>query len=123
MIWIFTRGRAQIDVEIRRAEEAYELVVSYPDGTEHVERFGDPARLIDRSLRLQRRLMRDRWEPRRPAIFAPPPAGLGGAPAGCDGRARPPAVRSSRTAGRLRPRRLLAGLRRHLARLGAALHL
>ena len=36
MIWFFTRGAAQIDVEVHRGTEpgAYTLAVTYPDGAE-----------------------------------------------------------------------------------------
>jgi hypothetical protein len=124
MIWIFTRGCAQVDVEIRRAGEAYELVVSYPDGTERIERFQSPARLIRRSLRLQRRLMREAWEPRRrpifsnaPALSNPPDAGLAlRSPVGGRPGWRPAARRPLRLP-------LLDSVRRQFSRLAAALHL
>ncbi|MCA1560338.1 MAG: hypothetical protein LC804_08750 [Acidobacteria bacterium] len=64
MIWSFRRGSAEIDIEVRRsAQEKYYLIVSYPDGTEKVERFGSPTRLIERSLKVQRRLIAEHWEP------------------------------------------------------------
>jgi hypothetical protein len=45
MIWYFTRGAAQIDVEVHRGPEpdAYTLAVTYPDGDERIEQFRNPA--------------------------------------------------------------------------------
>jgi hypothetical protein len=68
MIWFFTRGPAQIDFEVRRAPEtgAYAVVVNYPDGTEEIEAFQDPTRLITRVLAVQRRLIEEGWVPSSP---------------------------------------------------------
>jgi hypothetical protein len=68
MIWFLTRGRQQVDVEIRRApdSEGYELVLAYPDGTERIERYEDASQLVERTLRVQRRLMRRGWRPTSP---------------------------------------------------------
>jgi hypothetical protein len=78
MMWSFVRESARVDIEVRRAAFSgrYELVVDYPDGSEIVERFRRPRRLVDRSLAVQRRLIEDGWQPvrRRPgsAPSAPP---------------------------------------------------
>jgi hypothetical protein len=68
MIWFLTRGRQQVDLEVRRAPDAdaYELVVTGPDGLESVERYEDPHRLVERTLRVQSRLIRHGWEPTSP---------------------------------------------------------
>jgi hypothetical protein len=68
MIWFFTRGAAQLDIEVRRLphDGAFELIVDYPNGTETVERITDPRKLVDRTLRIQRRLIRDGWAPTGP---------------------------------------------------------
>ncbi|MGH9313044.1 MAG: hypothetical protein ACRD1S_07585 [Vicinamibacterales bacterium] len=68
MIWFLTRGRQQVDVEVRRAldGEGYELVLDYADGTERVERIRDPRRLVERTLRVQHRLIRQGFEPTSP---------------------------------------------------------
>ena len=68
MIWFFTRGRAQVDIEVRRIGEgeAFELVVDYPDGSEGIERFTNPSKLVRRTLSLQRRLIREGWVPSGP---------------------------------------------------------
>jgi hypothetical protein len=68
MIWFLTRGRLQVDVEVRRAPdgEGYELVIDYPDGTERVEHIRDPRKLVERTLRVQRKLIRQGFEPTSP---------------------------------------------------------
>ena len=70
VIWSFNRAAAQVDIEVRRGLEcsAYELVVDYPDGSETVERFENPRQLVERMLRVQRRLMREGWVPARQSV-------------------------------------------------------
>jgi hypothetical protein len=69
MIWFFTRGAAQIDVEVHRAPEpgVYTLAVTYPDGAERIERFETAARLVAGALAVQQRLIDDGWMPASPA--------------------------------------------------------
>ena len=69
MIWFFTRGTAQIDVEVHRGPEpgAYTLAVTYPDGAERIERFDTAARLVTRALTIQQRLIDEGWMPSSPA--------------------------------------------------------
>jgi hypothetical protein len=69
MIWFFTRGVAQIDVEVHRGPEpgAYVLAVTYPDGVERIERFATAARLVSRTLTIQQRLIDEGWMPASPA--------------------------------------------------------
>lgn len=69
MIWFFTRGAAQIDVEVHRGSEpgAYMLAVTYPDGAERIERFDTAARLVTRALTIQQRLIDEGWMPSSPA--------------------------------------------------------
>jgi hypothetical protein len=69
MIWFFTRGSAQIDVEVHRGAEpgAYTLAVTYPDGAERIERFDTAARLVTRALTIQQRLIDEGWMPSSPA--------------------------------------------------------
>ena len=71
MIWFFTRDSAQIDIEVRRINEpdGYELVVDYSDGSEKIERFTNPRRLVDRTLTLQRELIGDGWMPSGPGMY------------------------------------------------------
>ena len=88
MIWSFTRGSAQVDIEVRRVGEPtiFELVVDYPDGSEEVRRFTQPRKLVRRTLNLQRRLIRQGWVPggvdmrRAGARPAPPAPGRFAAP-------------------------------------------
>jgi hypothetical protein len=70
MIWFFTRGRAQVDIEVRRIADGdgFELVVDYPDGSEGIERFTNPSKLVRRTLRLQRRWIREGWVPSGPGM-------------------------------------------------------
>jgi hypothetical protein len=69
MIWYFSQGSAQIDLEVRRAPASgmYELVVVSPDGSERIEVFEDPRRLIARALVVQRKLIKKGWVPTSPA--------------------------------------------------------
>jgi hypothetical protein len=69
MIWFFTRGAAQIDVEVHRGPDprVYTLAVTYPDGAERVERFENAARLVTRALTIQQRLIDEGWMPSSPA--------------------------------------------------------
>lgn len=68
MIWFFTRDSAQVDIEVRRVPDAglFELVIDYPDGSEGVERFRNPKKLVERTLAVQRRLIRNGWTPTGP---------------------------------------------------------
>lgn len=73
MIWFFTRGAAQIDVEVHRGPEPgiYTLAVTYPDGAERIERFENAARLVTRALTIQQRLIDEGWMPSSPATGKP----------------------------------------------------
>jgi alkanesulfonate monooxygenase SsuD/methylene tetrahydromethanopterin reductase-like flavin-dependent oxidoreductase (luciferase family) len=75
MIWFFTRGPAQIDVEVHRGPDpnAYTLAVTYPDGAERIERFDTAARLVTRALTIQQRLIDEGWMPTSPATGKPVP--------------------------------------------------
>lgn len=68
MIWFFTRDSAQLDIEVRRVPDAgmFELVIDYPDGSEGVERFRNPRKLVERTLAVQHRLIRNGWAPTGP---------------------------------------------------------
>jgi hypothetical protein len=65
MIWFFERRDARLLFEIRRQSDGddYELVVTFPNGRQDVERFKDPHDLIERSQRLQDALRADGWQP------------------------------------------------------------
>jgi hypothetical protein len=73
MIWFFERQQARLRYEIRRQTDGsdYELVITFPDGRQEIERYGDPADITRRSLRLERALTDAGWEP--PAVGARPP--------------------------------------------------
>jgi hypothetical protein len=75
MIWFFRRASARLQYEIRRESQGpgYELVITYPDGSQCVECYADPATLIHRSLALQDSLIEDGWRP--PALAARRPEG------------------------------------------------
>jgi hypothetical protein len=68
MIWFFERGFERLHYEIRQESggDRYELVITYPDGSRGLERFGDPASLMDRAVHLQHRLRAEGWRP--PAV-------------------------------------------------------
>jgi hypothetical protein len=64
MIWFFERHAARLHYEIRCQTDgpAYELVITFPDGRQEVERFRDPTAITRRSIRLERALMDAGWE-------------------------------------------------------------
>ncbi len=68
MIWVFERAREQLRCEIRRetAGQGFELIVTNPDGSQRMERFGETSALIKRSLDLQMELIEAGW--RAPAM-------------------------------------------------------
>jgi hypothetical protein len=65
MIWFFERQTSRLLYEIRRQVDGddYELVVTFPDGRQEVEKFKDAVSLIERSHRLQESLRADGWMP------------------------------------------------------------
>lgn len=65
MIWFFERQTSRLLYEIRRQVDGhdYELVVTFPDGRQEVEKFKDAMALIERSHRLQESLKADGWTP------------------------------------------------------------
>jgi len=68
MIWIFERAHERLRCEIRResAGPGFELVVTNPDGSQRMERFGETSALIKRSLDLQMELLEAGWRPPSP---------------------------------------------------------
>jgi hypothetical protein len=68
MIWVFERAREQLRCEIRRETtgQGFELIVTNPDGSQRMERFGETSDLIKRSLDLQMELIEAGW--RAPAM-------------------------------------------------------
>jgi hypothetical protein len=65
VIWFFYQGRAQIDLEVCRATPSatYQLVVTYPDGSEQLEQFPDPRALVRRVIEVEDRLVASGWRP------------------------------------------------------------
>jgi hypothetical protein len=68
MIWFFERRRAWLHYEIRQQTDGpnYELVTTFPDGRQEIERFADPAAVAERAMKLERTLLDEGWEP--PAV-------------------------------------------------------
>ena len=63
MIWLFERQGEYLRYEARPAEDerGYELVITYPDGSEIVERFDDSAALSKRQKELEAQLSDEGW--------------------------------------------------------------
>ena len=64
MIWFFERQEARLQYEIRRQGDGhgYELVITFPDGRQEIERFDDSNAVTRRSIRLERALTDAGWE-------------------------------------------------------------
>lgn len=65
MFWFFERQNAKLHYEIRRGTDGpcYELVITHPDGRQEIERYADPAAILDRSQHLQNTLIEAGWQP------------------------------------------------------------
>jgi len=63
MIWFVRRERARLHYEIRQGsdEPGYELIVTYPDGSQRVERYPEARRAVERSCRLRSELIGEGW--------------------------------------------------------------
>jgi hypothetical protein len=74
MLWFFERNTARLLYEIRRQVDSddYELVLTFPDGRQEVEKYQDAHALIERSHRLQETLRRQGWVPPSGARAAAP---------------------------------------------------
>lgn len=79
MIWFFERHHARLHYEIRRQTDGpnYELVITFPDGRQEIERYADPTAVRERAVTLERTLADQGWEPphvglRRPRRNARP---------------------------------------------------
>jgi hypothetical protein len=72
MVWSFERQGASLRCEIRRDvdADAYEFVLTRPDGSEQTERFDDPSAVIARSVDVMRGLIEEGW--RSPTIDSAP---------------------------------------------------
>ena len=69
MLWVFERQGEQMRCEIRRegAGAGFEMIVTTPDGSQRMERFGETNDLIKRTLDLQRELLESGWRQPKPA--------------------------------------------------------
>lgn len=67
MIWFFEKHQSRLHYEIRRQTDGpeYELVITHPDGRQEVERYREPAEVLERSTRLQDSLIEEGWRPPR----------------------------------------------------------
>lgn len=65
MLWFFERNTARLLYEIRRQVDGddYELVLTFPDGRQEIEKYQDAHALIERSHRLQEMLRSQGWVP------------------------------------------------------------
>ena len=63
MIWFFERDTARLLYEIRRQADGddFELVLTFPDGTQAVEKYQNPDQLVERSRDLQADLRAQGW--------------------------------------------------------------
>ncbi len=52
-----------LKVHCDQQDAGYRLAVSYPDGSQRVERFNDAQSLLEATTRLHAELIRDGWEP------------------------------------------------------------
>ena len=68
MLWFFEKRHARLHYEIRRQTDGldYELVITFPDGRQEIERFPDSDSVVQRSLALQHTLIQNGWQPPRP---------------------------------------------------------
>ena len=70
MLWFFEKQDAWIHYEIRRQADgdAYELVITHPDGRQDVERYGKPSDVVERSNHLQQELTEAGWHAPDPTV-------------------------------------------------------
>lgn len=63
MIWFFEREHSRLHYEIRRQTDGdgYELVITWPDGRQEIERYSECGTLVQRSTTLQHRLTAEGW--------------------------------------------------------------
>jgi len=63
MFWFFERAGARLHFELRQDTNgrSFELVVTWPDGRQEVERFDETRGLVRRSCALRTELIDDGW--------------------------------------------------------------
>jgi hypothetical protein len=66
MVWFFDRGGERLRYEIRRAADqpAYEVALTFPDGSTQTERTTEAAALLERCADVVRALKEQGWEAR-----------------------------------------------------------
>jgi len=64
MYWFFEREGARLHFELRQDAEgrSFELVVTWPDGRQEVERFDESRGLVRRSCALRTELIGSGWQ-------------------------------------------------------------
>jgi hypothetical protein len=64
VIWFFDRNGQRLRYEIRRdpGSDAYELVVTFPDGRSEVEQMQEPSDLLKRCAELAEDLRGEGWK-------------------------------------------------------------
>ena len=72
MIWFFERRQLRLHYEIRRQLDGhgFELQITYPDGSQHLEHYADSAAVLARSRALQNVLLQAGWHQPRLRIGA-----------------------------------------------------
>jgi hypothetical protein len=70
MVWFFERQQSRLQYEIRRQSDGdeYELVITWPDGRQELERHPECGRLVERSTMLESRLAEQGWMPPRTRV-------------------------------------------------------
>ena len=68
MLWFFEKRHARLHYEVRRHTDGpdYELVITFPDGRQDIERFPDADAVVQRSVALENSLAEAGWVPPRP---------------------------------------------------------
>ena len=63
MLWFFEKQREKLHFEVRHQSDGhdFELVITYPDGREVIEKFSDPRVLAERSRSLRTSLVDEGW--------------------------------------------------------------
>lgn len=76
MVWFFERQQSRLQYEIRRQSDGdeYELVITWPDGRQQVERYSECGTLVARSTVLESHLAEQGWVPPRTRVRPGPTA-------------------------------------------------
>jgi len=73
MVWLWSRGKQELQLETRYDNDAedFVLTLTWPDGRQQVERFPDLSAFRTRLLRLEKELETERWKNTGPPIMVP----------------------------------------------------